>query len=147
MAMVGIPLGGWMESVKGIGEFSFWEPGVLSFVVYGFLSAVLIIVLLFLASWLGEKKKGPEKLRPFESGIIPTGSARFPYPVPFYLVAAFFLVFDAEGVYILSWAIAFDRLGWAGWLQVSFFIAILLVSLFYVWRKGGLDWGPTSRKK
>ena len=104
-------------------------------------------VFLFLSSWLGEKKKEPEKLRPYESGIIPTGSARFRYPVPFYLVATFFLIFDVEAAYIFSWAIAFDLLGWSGWLQISFFVLILLVSLFYIWKKGGLEWGPTAWKR
>jgi NADH-quinone oxidoreductase subunit A len=103
-------------------------------------------VLLFLSSWLGEKKMEPEKLKPFESGIFPTGSARFPYPVPFYLVATFFLIFDVEAVYIFSWAIAVEPLGWPGWLQISFFIIVLLISLFYIWKKGGLEWGPTAAR-
>ena len=98
----------------------------------------------FLSAWLGEKKRNPEKLRPYESGIIPTGLARFRFPVPFYLVAAFFLIFDVEAAFIFSWAIAFDSLGWSGWLQMSFFITVLLISLFYIWKKGGLDWGQTT---
>jgi NADH-quinone oxidoreductase subunit A len=124
-----------------------WEPGLLSLLVYAFLALGLVSILCFLASWLGEKKRGPEKLRPFESGIIPTGTARFQYPVPFYLVATFFLIFDVEAVFIFSWAVAFHRLGWLGWLQISFFIAVLLVSLLYIWKKGGLEWGPTARKR
>jgi NADH-quinone oxidoreductase subunit A len=51
----------------------------------------LIGVLLFLSYWLGEQKPTLEKLRPYECGIIPTGSARLHYPVPFFLVAIFFL--------------------------------------------------------
>jgi NADH-quinone oxidoreductase subunit A len=106
----------------------------------------LIIAFLFLASWLGEKKPNPEKLRPYECGIIPTDTARFPYPVAFYLIAAFFLIFDVEAAFIFSWAVAFHGLGWAGWLQICFFIIVLLISLFYIWKKGGLEWGPTARK-
>ena len=112
--------------------------------LFGILVLVLIAVLLFISSWIGEKKKQPEKLRPYESGIIPTGTARLRYPVPFYLVAIFFLIFDVEGAYIFSWAVACERLGWAGWLQISFFIILLLFGLVYIWRKGGLDWGPTQ---
>jgi NADH-quinone oxidoreductase subunit A len=106
----------------------------------------LVAVLLFFASWLGEKKSNPEKLRPYESGIIPTGSARLRYPVPFFLVAIFFLIFDVEAAYIFSWAISYDSLGWAGWLQTSFFIFVLLLGLLYIWKKGGLEWGPTSNR-
>jgi NADH-quinone oxidoreductase subunit A len=123
-----------------------WEPGFFSLAVYALLVFLLIAALLFLSSWLGERKETSEKLRPYESGIIPTGSARFPYAVPFYLIAAFFLIFDIEAAYIFSWAVAFNDLGWAGWTQISFFIIILLVSLFYIWKKGGLDWRITSKK-
>jgi NADH-quinone oxidoreductase subunit A len=108
---------------------------------------VLVIALLLISSWLGERKPNPEKARPYECGIIPTGTAWSRYPVTFYLIATFFLIFDVEAAYIFSWAIAFDQLGWPGWLQISFFIAILLMSLFYIWRKGGLEWGPTPKDR
>jgi NADH-quinone oxidoreductase subunit A len=123
-----------------------WEPGFLALLFYGLIIFLLVGLFLFLSGRLGESKKGPEKLKPYECGISPTGSARFRFPVPFYLVAAFFLIFDVETVYIFSWAIAAEFLGWAGWLQISFFIIILLISLFYIWKKGGLEWGPTSGK-
>jgi NADH-quinone oxidoreductase subunit A len=136
-----------MKPLSSLGTFSPWEPGILSLAIYGLLVLILVGILLFLSGWLGEKKKSPEKLRPFESGIIPTGSARFRYPVPFYLIATFFLIFDVEAAYLFSWAIAFDSLGWSGWLAASFFIVLLLVSLLYIWKKGGLEWGPTHQKK
>jgi NADH-quinone oxidoreductase subunit A len=134
-----------VEPISGVGAFSFWQPGAVSLLFYFFMAFVLVAILLILSSRIGEKKRTPEKLRPFESGIIPTGSARFRYPVPFYLVATFFLIFDVEAVYIFSWAVAFDRLGWAAWLQMSFFIIVLLVALFYIWKKGGLEWGRPSK--
>jgi len=96
--------------------------------------------LLFLCGWLGEKRGTPEKRRAYECGMIPEGSARFRYPVPFYLVAIFFLIFDVEAAFIFAWAVAFEELGWTGWLQIVFFITILLFGLFYIWGKGGLDW-------
>jgi NADH-quinone oxidoreductase subunit A len=135
-----------MQPIEISGSLSPWEPGVFSLVVFGLMVVALIAVLLFVASWLGEKTSNSEKSRPYESGIIPTGSARLRYPVPFYLVAIFFLLFDVEGAYIFSWAIAWEKLGWAGWLQISFFILVLLVGLAYIWKKGGLEWGPTRTK-
>ena len=135
-----------MEPIPNLDVLSPWEPGILALGVFSLMAAFLVIALLFIAGWLGEKKPNPEKLRPYECGIIPTGTARFRYPIGFYLIAAFFLIFDVEAAYIFSWAIAFDRLGWSGWLQISFFIVILLISLFYIWKKGGLEWGPSVRK-
>jgi NADH-quinone oxidoreductase subunit A len=135
-----------MESIIASGAFSPWEPGVFSLAIYVVLILVFVASQLIIAVWLGEKKKTVEKLRPYESGIIPTGEARLHYPVPFYLVAIFFLIFDVEGAFIFAWAIAYGKLGWAGWLQISFFIVLLLLGLFYIWRKGGLDWGPLTQK-
>ena len=138
--------GGRVETIGSSGVLSPWEPGLFSLAIYGIMVLGLVAVLLFLASWLGQKKENPEKLRPYESGIIPTGTARLRYPVPFYLVAIFFLIFDVEAAYIFSWAISYDSLGWAGWLQITFFITVLLLGLVYVWKKGGLEWGPTPKR-
>ncbi len=128
------------------GKLSPWGAGVLSLLVYAVLVFALVGILLLVSAWLGQRKTTPEKRMPFESGIIPTGSARFRYPVPFYLIAAFFLIFDVEAIFIFSWALAFERLGWAGWLQIAFFIVVLLLSLLYLWEKKGLQWGPTQKK-
>ena len=135
-----------MESMPSLDVFSPWHSGILALGVFALMGLILIVAFLFFAGWLGEKKPNPEKSRPYECGILPTGTARFPYPVAFYLIAAFFLIFDVEAAYIFSWAIAFESLGWSGWLQISFFIVILLISLFYLWKKGGLEWGPTRKK-
>ncbi len=124
-----------------------WEPGVFSLIVYSVIVLLLVAALIFLCAWLGEKHAGSEKLRAYESGIIPTGEARLRYPVPFYMVAIFFLLFDVEGAYIFSWAVACRDLGWAGWLQITFFIIVLLYGLVFIWKKGGLAWGPMLKRK
>jgi NADH-quinone oxidoreductase subunit A len=142
----GLDKGMLMNPVDLSNSISPWDPGPFSFAVYSALVLGLIVVLLFLAAWVGEKRRNPEKARPFESGVIPTGAARRPYPIPFYLIATFFLVFDVEAIFIYSWAVAFDHLGWAGWLQISFFILVLLVSLIYLWKKGGFEWGHPAKE-
>ena len=136
-----------MQPLSGVGTLSPWEPGIFSLTVYGFLVLVFVASQLFLAAWLGEKKPGIEKARPYECGVIPTGSARLRYPVPFYLVAIFFLIFDVEGAYIFTWAVVYRDLGWSGWMQMSFFIVLLLIGLIYLWKKGGLDWRPDYKTR
>jgi NADH-quinone oxidoreductase subunit A len=136
-----------MHTVSNTGALSPWEPGIFALTVYGFFVLVLIAAMLFFASWVGERKPSREKSRAYECGVIPTGTARLRYPVPFYLVAIFFLIFDVEGAYIFSWAVACEELGWAGWMQMSFFIVVLLIGLLYIWRKGGLDWRPAYKTK
>lgn len=124
-----------------------WAPGLLSLALYSAIVLGLLGLLLVLTRWLGEVKPDAEKARPYECGVIPTGLARFRYPVPFYLVAVFFLIFDVETVLIFAWAVAIEELSWLGWLQISFFIVILLISLVYLWKKGGLDWRPQLLRK
>jgi len=121
-----------------------WDPNIFSLFVFAGMVCLLIAVLLFISGWLGEKRRSTEKGRAYESGIIPTGSARLRYPVPFFLVAIFFLIFDVEGAFIFTWAIAWEELGWAGWLEITFFIGMLVLGLVYIWRKGGLQWGTSG---
>ena len=128
-------------------NFSPFHPNLIGLIVYAFLVALVMGILLFLASFLGEKIGGVDKTIPYESGIIPTGSARLRFPVPFYLVAIFFLIFDVEGAFIFSYAVSCDALGWSGWLQIAFFIVMLMLGLFYIWKKGGLEWGPLGKKE
>jgi NADH-quinone oxidoreductase subunit A len=136
-----------MQPIPTLDSFSPWQPGILAFAVFAVMAILLVALLLFLSASLGEKRKTSQKPIPFESGVLPTGSARLRYPVPFYLMATFFLIFDVEAVYIYSWALAFERLGWMGWLQMSFFIVVLLVGLIFLWRKGGLEWGSPPQEK
>jgi NADH-quinone oxidoreductase subunit A len=124
-----------------------WVPGLLSFALYSVIVLAVLGLLLVLTRRLGEQKPNLEKARPYECGVIPTGGARFRFPVPFYLVAVFFLIFDVETALIFSWAVAMEDLSWRGWLQISFFIIILLVSLIYLWKKGGLDWRPQLHRQ
>lgn len=136
-----------MQPVANIHLLSTWEPGIFSLIIYTIIVFGLVGVLLFLSSWLGQRRPSTEKLRAYESGIIPTGTARLRYPAPFFMVAIFFLIFDVEGAYIFSWAVACRQLGWSGWMQISFFIFVLLLGLVYIWKKGGLEWGPTATRQ
>ncbi|NIQ93326.1 MAG: NADH-quinone oxidoreductase subunit A [Desulfuromonadales bacterium] len=120
---------------------------LLSLGLYGGIAVFLVGVLLLLAWGLGHKTRTPTKDESYESGVIPTGLARLHEPVPFYLVAIFFIVFDVEAVFIVSWAVAYDRLGWAGFAQITFFIVILFFGLLYLWGMGGLDWGPSAARR
>ncbi|KAB0671057.1 NADH-quinone oxidoreductase subunit A [Oryzomonas sagensis] len=114
--------------------------------LYALVAVALIGVLLVAAWWLGAKRTTPAKEAPYESGVLPTGSARLAWPVPFYLVAIFFIVFDVEAAFIFTWATAWDLLGSAGLTQITVFIVILAAGLLWLWLKGGLDWGPSRER-
>ncbi|MFZ7128354.1 MAG: NADH-quinone oxidoreductase subunit A [Desulfobacterales bacterium] len=136
-----------MQPIDTSGALSPWVPGIFSLSIYGLAVLALVAVLLVISSHIGERRPSVEKLRPYESGVIPTGTARLRYPVHFYLVAIFFLIFDVEGAFIFSWAVSARELGWAGWFEIAFFIGMLLLGLVYIWKQGGLEWGPTLKSK
>jgi NADH-quinone oxidoreductase subunit A len=111
----------------------------LGLALYGASVIGVVALVSVLCHWLGGKKPSLEKLRAYECGIVPTGSARLAYPVPFYLVAILFLLFDVEAIYVLCWAVVAKELGWAGWVLMVVFLTLLMISLAYAWRKGALD--------
>ncbi len=96
---------------------------------------------------LGGRTWGRAKNEPFESGVVPVGSARLRFSAKFYLVAMFFVIFDVEAVFLFAWAIAVREVGWAGFFEALIFISVLLAGLFYLWRIGALDWAPAERRR
>jgi len=91
---------------------------------------------------LGQRHTSEAAAQPFESGIVTVGYARLRFPVKFYLVAMFFVIFDLETVFIFAWAIAFRDVGWIGYIDMLVFVGVLVAALVYLWRLGALDWGP-----
>jgi len=139
--------GGSMFPVNHTYALSSWTPGVVSFLAFIFAVFLMMAVLMILTGFLGEKRVNENKLRPYESGIIPTGSTPIRYPVPFFLVAVFFLIFDVEGAFIFSWALAVKALGAKAMVQMTFFIFVLLMGLVYIWFKGGLALSGGKNKR
>ncbi|MEJ2198915.1 MAG: NADH-quinone oxidoreductase subunit A [Desulfuromonadales bacterium] len=108
--------------------------------------AIFLVAVLLLLSWgLGHKTRSRQKQEPYESGILPVDNARLKGPVPLYLVAIFYHIFDVEVIFVASWAVAYDRLGWPGFAHVCFFIFILFLGLIHLWKTGGLEWGPRAQ--
>jgi len=116
------------------------------FMVYTAIVFALVGLILGLSYVLGQRHRDRATGEPYESGILSTGSARLRFPSQFYMVAMLFVIFDVEAVFIITWAIAFEELGWPGYLAVSVFIGILLVVLIYEWRNGALNFGPDGKR-
>ncbi len=110
---------------------------ILILVVLAGLFAALNIVMSML---FGPRRPNPEKLSPYECGVVPVGTARERFSVKFYLVAMLFIIFDMEIVFLFPWAVAFKQLKVFGLTSMGTFLLILLVGYFYAWKKGGLEW-------
>jgi NADH-quinone oxidoreductase subunit A len=98
------------------------------------------VLLPVLSLSLGPRRPTARKLTPYESGIVPIGSAQRRLPVKFYLIAVLFILFDIEIVFLIPWAITFRHLGLFGLAEVLVFVAILVVGYVWIWKKGALEW-------
>ncbi|MFN2198267.1 MAG: NADH-quinone oxidoreductase subunit A [Anaerolineales bacterium] len=116
-----------------------------SIVIYFIIVLFIVAAMLTLSYLLGERHQERTTGEAYESGMLPTGSARLRISVKYYLIAMFFVIFDLEAAFIYLWAVSFKELGWAGYLEALIFIGILLSALVYLWRSGALEWGPNPR--
>jgi NADH-quinone oxidoreductase subunit A len=114
--------------------------------VYGAIVLSLVFLMLGLSFVLGQQHKERATGEPYEGGIVSAGSARLRFSSQFYLIAMLFVIFDVETIFIVSWAIAFDELGWYGYFGVGIFVILLFVVLIYEWRNGALDFGPDGNR-
>ncbi len=110
---------------------------VFAFFVVG---ATIVTAMMVLSHLLAPFKPTREKLRTYESGEEPVGQAWGRYPTHFYVFALLFVVFDVEVIFLFPWAVLFRDLGWYGLGEMAVFIAILVVGLFYAWKKKALNW-------
>jgi NADH-quinone oxidoreductase subunit A len=121
-------------------------PPEWPFLVYGGFVLLLLTLILTLSYFLGQRHSERATGQPYESGILETGSARLRFSAQFYLMAMMFVIFDIEVVFIVLWAVAFNELGWAGYIGISVFIGLLIAVLIYEWSIGALDFGPDGKK-
>ena len=100
-----------------------------------------------LSTLIGQHKRNPVKMSPYECGMLPVGDVRQRFSVKFYLVAMLFILFDVEAVFLFPWTILLRELKMFGFWEMVVYIAIVLVGLFYIWKKGVLDWNKPTRNE
>ena len=99
-------------------------------------------------SWkIAPNNPSPEKLAPYECGIVPLQEPAERFPIKFYLVAMLFVIFDVELVFLFAWAVRFESFGWTGIAAMAVFVALLAETLVYVWKRGALDWNVAHRAR
>ena len=121
------------------------SPDTWAFLLYAAAVGVIVLLMLGLSWVLGGRNTGRAKNEPFESGVVSVGSGHLRISAKFYLVAMFFVIFDLEAVFLYAWAVVVRQAGWAGFVEASIFIVVLLIGLLYIWRLGGLSWAPKPR--
>jgi NADH-quinone oxidoreductase subunit A len=99
------------------------------------------------ASWfIGRHRKVKAKLETYECGIPAEGDARGRFSVRFYMVAMLFILFDVEAVFMMPWAVIYRQLPkitgslMFGFWEMLVYLGFIAVGLFYILKKGILDW-------
>lgn len=95
---------------------------------------------LIIAGLLSPKKPNTIKNSTYECGMETVGSSWIQFKVQYYIYGLVFLIFDVETVLLYPWAVAYNRVSLFGTLEAVLFVLILTGGLWYVWRKGVLEW-------
>jgi NADH-quinone oxidoreductase subunit A len=125
------------------------DPYVWQYLALAFQIVVALGLAVFMVSasyFLGRHRRTRNKLSAYECGMDPVGDARGRFSVKFYMVAMLFILFDVEAVFMLPWAVIYRRLPAItgsrlfGFWEMLVYLGFVAVGLFYVWKKGILNW-------
>jgi NADH-quinone oxidoreductase subunit A len=125
-----------MDTVPG----TYLPAAYLPIVVLCLVAALIGFTPLLIGLLVRPQRPYFQKLLPYESGNPPIGEPRYKFSVKFYIIAMLFVVFDVEVVFLYPWAVAFDRIGLYGFIEMTIFVLFLLIGYLYVWRKGAFHW-------
>jgi len=122
--------------------------GTTPAVIRSYLPAIVFLVLGIgvgaafsaLNSLLGPKRRIKAKTEPYECGLPSEVQKTFRFGISFYLIAMLFILFDIEVIFLYPVAIQLRDFGTFALVELSVFIALLLVAFIYVWRRGALNW-------
>lgn len=124
-------------------ELGDYLPILIMLLLAGAFAGVSLVV----SHMFSYKRPTPEKLAPYECGIVTEEEAVNRFPVKFYLVAILFVIFDVEIIFLFAWATQFQELGWLGVGAVGIFTLLIIETLSYVWKRGALDWNIAHRAR
>ncbi|HKO13060.1 MAG TPA: NADH-quinone oxidoreductase subunit A [Acidobacteriaceae bacterium] len=117
-------------------------PLLMQIVIVGGIAAGMIIM----SRFIGRHRNFKDKLEAYECGIPAEGDARGRFSVRFYMVAMLFILFDVEAVFMMPWAVIYRKLPaitgsrFFGFWEMLVYLGFVVVGVFYVWKKGILDW-------
>jgi NADH-quinone oxidoreductase subunit A len=113
----------------------------LPVIVFAGLGAIVGGTLAMVNGLVGPRHPNRTKSEPYECGLPTEVSRTFRFGVSFYMVAMLFILFDIEVVFLYPVGVILRAAHSVFVLvEVLVFVALLLIGLVYVWRRGALDW-------
>ena len=122
-------------------ELSAYLTQYASVAVYIMIAAAFGVGTLMVSYVVHPRTASSERLSAYECGSEPISDARMPFPVRYYIIAMLFVIFDVELIFLYPWAVAFDKIGLFGLIEMVIFIALFVAGYAYAWRKGALEGG------
>ena len=98
------------------------------------------------SSWLlgviGIRPQNPDRVKEatYECGVETEGPTWVQFNFRYYYFALLFVIFEIEAVFLYPWAVSYERVGTAAFIEVLTFMLILGIGLLYAWRKKALEW-------
>jgi NADH-quinone oxidoreductase subunit A len=122
----------------------YWQylPLLMQIVVAFGLAGMMV----FASQFIGRHRNSKTKLEAYECGIEAVGDARRRFSVRFYMVAMLFILFDVETVFMMPWAVIYRKLPEItgsrlfGFWEMIVYLGFVAVGLYYIVRKGILNW-------
>ncbi len=104
------------------------------------LVGALVAFFSYSSVWLGPKRKlGGDKGIPYETGMPPLAPANAGMTVSYHRFAVLFVIFDIDLAFLAPFVLMRERLTLGAMLSMSVFLALVGLTLAYVWRKGVLE--------
>jgi NADH:ubiquinone oxidoreductase subunit 3 (subunit A) len=111
---------------------------VLGFLALGVVLGAMTLVVPF---FLAPRRRGPDALKLYESGIIPERGAWRQFSLSYYVFALLYLAVAVDVIYLFPVATVFRLLGtWQAALEVIVFVGLIGMALVYAWRAGAFRW-------
>ena len=116
-------------------DYSYLFVCALMLAALGFAAAPVI-----LSSWLRPRKPSVTKQSVFECGLESQGDSWVQFKAQYYVYALIFVIFDLETIFLIPWAVAFNKLGMFAFVEMFVFLVVLAGGLAWAWGKGILEW-------
>lgn len=120
------------------------NQALLSIIILFVILAAVAAGIVGVSALIGRKKAPKERNIPYECGLDPSDKPRGLFSIKFFLIAALFLIFDVEVIFLIPWAVMF-RSAMHG-IQTTMLIAelivfvlILALALVFAWARGALE--------
>lgn len=108
--------------------------------VFTLVGIFFIVQMLMVSRFLAPRRFNEAKVENYECGNISIGEPWVRFHVGYYVFALLFVAFDVGTVFLFPWAVVFRSSTLIAFLEMAIFVGILILGLFYAWKKGALRW-------